>query len=67
METIYNPFAGKTHSGSWLGGSTDLRYLKSKFGHLNSIEEMKNESDSEGLRLFFDYLNDSGNLHLILN
>ena len=59
---IYNPFAGKTIDGDWVEGAISVDFLNSNFGQYTTATEMKNATESEGLKLFFDYLVEQGKL-----
>jgi len=52
---IFNPYAGK-HDGGWVGGSTSIEWLNEHFGHCKSLNECIASTESEGLKLFFEYL-----------
>lgn len=56
----YNPFAGKTSDNVWLEGTVSIDFLNNNFGHLETAEEMKNATESEGLKLYFDWLKQKG-------
>jgi hypothetical protein len=58
---IENPFAGKLND-EWLTGTINANFLNSNFGEYNTATEMKNATDSEGLKKFFDYLVEQGEL-----
>ncbi len=61
---ISNPYAAKTVDGEWLEGFVDAQFLQDNFGQFNTATEMKNATDSEGLKMFFDYLVEQGKLQL---
>ena len=58
----YNPYAGKIN-GEWVEGTISIDFLNDHFGHLKSAEEMKNATESEGLKLYFGYLKQKGILN----
>ena len=55
----YNPFAGKRND-EWIEGTISIDFLNKHFGHLETAEEMKNATESEGLKLYFDWLKQKG-------
>ena len=55
----YNPYAAKIN-GVWIEGSVSVDYLNEHFGHLKNVEEMKNATESEGLKLYFEWLKEKG-------
>ena len=55
----YNPFAGKLNN-EWIEGTISIDFLNKHFGHLETAEEMKNATESEGLKLYFDWLKQKG-------
>jgi len=56
---LINPYASKIN-GKWVEGSTSTSFLNKHFGHLETAEEMKNATESEGLKLYFDWLKEKG-------
>ena len=54
-----NPFT-KKFDAEWIEGEVSIDYLNSHFGHLKTAEEMKNATESEGLKLYFDWLKQKG-------
>jgi hypothetical protein len=58
---IENPYAGQV-SGDWIDGIINANFLNTNFGEYNTATEMKNATDSEGLKKFFDYLVEQGEL-----
>ena len=52
---IYNPYAGKAEDG-WLAGTTSSTFLQEYFGHCKTLDECIEATESEGLKLFFEYL-----------
>lgn len=59
---IKNKFSSRK-GDEWIEGSTSILFLNKNFGHLNTAEEMKNATDSEGLKLYFDWLKEKGILN----
>ncbi len=57
------PFASKNKDGSWNEGHISIDFLNNHFGHLETAEEMVNATDSEGLKLYFDWLKQKGILN----
>ena len=57
---ILTPFAGKTKEGDWVEGTISINYLNVNFGHLETAEGMINATESEGLKLYFQYLKEKG-------
>lgn len=55
----HNPYAG-FYDGEWKDGSIAIDYLNSNFGEFETVEEMKNATESEGLKLYFDWLKSEG-------
>ena len=58
----YNPYAGKDSEGNWLEGYISIDFLNTNFGQYSTATEMKNATESEGLKLFFDWLVEQGKL-----
>lgn len=52
---ILNPFAGLI-DGQWLTGVTSVGFLQDNFGHCKNLDECIQATESEGLKLFFEYL-----------
>lgn len=59
---IINPYGGKTEEGKWVEGSISIDFLNENFGQYETATEMKNATESEGLKLFFDWLVEQGKL-----
>lgn len=57
----YNPYAG-LDDGEWLEGTISIDFLKEYFGQYSTATEMKNATESEGLKLYFDWLVEQGKL-----
>jgi len=53
---IVNPYAGKISDGEWVEGVTSVDFLQSNFGHYTTLDECIEATESEGLKLFFEYL-----------
>jgi hypothetical protein len=51
---IANPYAAKQGS-TWLKGQISAEFLNTHFGSFVTAAEMKDATNSEGLRLFFDF------------
>lgn len=58
----HNPYAGKVDE-EWVEGEISIDFLNINFGHLETAEEMKNATESEGLKLYFAWLRDKGILN----
>lgn len=52
-----NPYATKEND-EWAEGLISIVFLNEHFGHLETAEEMKSATESEGLKLYFDWLKD---------
>ena len=61
QKKAYNPYAGKV-DGEWVEGQIDIDFLNNNFGEYETATEMKENTDSEGLIMFFDYLVEKGKL-----
>ena len=59
----YNPYAAKTEDGKWIEGFISIDFLNEHFSQFSTVEEMKNATESEGLKLYFDYLKSKGILN----
>ena len=59
----FNPYAAQTENGIWIGGLISITFLQDNFGHLETAEDMINATESEGLKLYFDWLKDKGILN----
>jgi len=57
----YCPYAGKINN-EWVEGTISVNYLQENFGQFSTAMEMKNATNSEGLKLFFDYLVSEGKI-----
>lgn len=55
----YNPFAGKS-DGTWHAGLISIDFLNAHFSKYETAEEMINATESEGLKLYFDWLKEQG-------
>ena len=55
----YNTFAGKDGKGNYLIGTISIDFLNDKFSQYNNVEEMKNATNSELLKLYFDWLKEN--------
>lgn len=51
-----NPFAGKNVEGEWISGFTSIEFLNDHFGKFKTATEMKRATNSEELRMFFNWL-----------
>ena len=58
---INNPYAGKLN-GNWFKGTIDVDFLNENFGEYKTATKMKEATESEGLKLFFDYLAEKGHI-----
>ena len=52
---IYNPYAGKINE-TWMEGTISVDFLQENFGDCKTLDECIESTDSEGLKLFFEYL-----------
>lgn len=59
---IENKYAGRLDDGTWLTGTIDTNFLNDNFGQFTTATEMKNATTSEGLKLFFDWLAEQGEI-----
>ena len=57
----YNPYGGKENE-EWVEGTISVEFLNNNFGQYSTTTEMKNATESEGLKLFFDYLVQQGKI-----
>lgn len=58
----YTPYACKMSDGKWIEGTLSIDFLNTNFGQFETATEMKNATESEGLKLFFDWLVEQGKL-----
>ena len=63
-EEIPNPYAAYAPDGEWLPGYISVEFLQSNFGQYATASEMQAATDSEGLKLFFGWLADQGQIEL---
>ena len=54
--SIPNPYAARTESGEWVEGTISGDFLQQHYGHCKDLDECINATESEGLKLFFEYL-----------
>jgi len=59
-ESAFNPYAGQTPEGEWIAGTISIPFLQQHFGQYNTASEMKAATQSEGLKLYFDWLVQQG-------
>jgi len=59
----HNPFAGKIKNGDWIEGTISIDFLNEHFSHLETAKEMINATESEGLKLYFEWLKEKGILN----
>ena len=52
---IRHPYAGKK-DGHWVIGTISKAYLSDNFGHCKTLDECIANTESEGLKLFFEHL-----------
>lgn len=57
-----NPFAGRTEAGKWISGTISVPFLQEHFGHFSTATEMIAATESEGLKLYFEWLADEGKI-----
>lgn len=57
-----NPFSAKK-DGVWIEATISVDFLNEHFSQYSTVEEMKNATDSEGLKLYFDWLKQKGILN----
>lgn len=58
FEGIYiSRYAGKTDGGEWVEGEFTAEWLNEHFGHCRDLNECIANTESEGLKLFFEHLN----------
>lgn len=58
----YCPYAARTVDGVWQPGLISIAALQERFGQYDTASEMKAATDSEGLKLYFDWLADQGKI-----
>lgn len=58
-----NPYAGKNDNGDWIEGTISIGFLSTHFGSYATANEMIASTDSEGLKLYFQWLKDQGLLN----
>ena len=61
-EQAFNPYAAKDGEGNWEEGSISIDFLNNNFGRFDNATDMKANTDSEGLKKYFDYLVSEGKL-----
>ena len=59
----YTPFGAKKANGEWIGGYYETRFLEDNFGQYSTAKEMIDVANSEGLKLFFEWLSEQGVLN----
>ena len=52
---INNPYAGK-RGENWVEGTVSAEYLQEHYGTCEDLDECILTTESEGLKLFFEYL-----------
>lgn len=55
-----NPYAGKTENGEWIEGTISIDFLNTHFGGLTKEEIFTKAEVSEGLTLYFQWLDEQG-------
>ena len=55
-EFTKNPYAARTEDGKWVEGTISIPYLNAKFSQYSTAEEMINDTESEGFKLYFKWL-----------
>ena len=58
---IYYPYSSKK-DGEWITGKINVNFLEKNYGECETATEMKEATNSEGLKLFFDYLAEQGKI-----
>lgn len=58
----YLPYAS-LRGGMWTEGLISIDHLNSKYSQYSTAEEMINATESEGLKLYFDWLKEKGILN----
>ena len=53
---IENPYAGQMPNGDWLRGAINIDFLQEHFRGCTTLSECVEATESEGLKLFFEYL-----------
>lgn len=56
----YTPYAGKLGDGQWIEGTISKEFLQTNFGGLTKEEIYTKAAASEGLTLYFHWLDDQG-------
>lgn len=59
----YNPYAGRTKEGEWIEGYVSIDFLNAHFSQYETADEMIAATESEGLKLYFQWLKDQGILN----
>lgn len=58
----HNPYAARL-DGKWIEGFVSIDFLNEHFAQYSTAEEMINATESEGLKLYFDWLKEQGILN----
>jgi len=54
------PYGKKNLNDNWFNGLISISFLQNNYGEFETVEEMKNATESEGLKLYFDWLKSEG-------
>lgn len=57
------PYASKNKEGDWDSGLISIEFLNKHFSKYSTVDEMISATDSEGLKLYFDWLREQGILN----
>lgn len=55
-----NPYAAKSENGEWFEGTISIDFLNTHFGGLTKEEIFQKAKVSEGLTLYFKWLDEQG-------
>ena len=58
-----NPYSAKKTNGEWLKGFISIDFLNEHFSQFETVGEMKKATESEGLKMYFDWLKEQSILN----
>lgn len=53
-----NPYAAQLDTGEWVIGGISIDFLNANFGQYSTAQECIDATESEGLKLYFQWLKD---------
>jgi len=56
----HTPYSAKLENDEWVEGTISIDFLNEHFGQYSTANEMKNSTESEGLKLYFEWLKQKG-------